>query len=111
MGELWRKSANKDESGEWVSYGGSRLWRMRETASYGGEESKLGGKKGKRKRDGGENGRGGTRLKIIFFSFSFGLMRFNHFHPMDEKKWRHGSEGGIVEFSIYIYIHVGLCIL
>ena len=89
---------NKDESGKWVSYGGSRLWRMRETASYGGEESKLGGGKGKKRRDRGENGRGRYPVENFFFSFSFGWLRFNHFHPMDEKKWRHGTEGGIVEF-------------
>ena len=28
------------------------------TASYGGEESKLGGENGKRRKDGGENGKG-----------------------------------------------------
>ena len=46
--------------------------------------------------------RGGTRFEFFFFSFSFGWLRFSHFHPMDEKKWRHGTKGGIVEFSIYV---------
>ena len=56
------------------------------TASYGGEESKLGGKNGKRRRDGGENGRGRYPVSNFFFFFSFGWLRFNHFHPMAEKK-------------------------
>ena len=65
----------------------SQLWRGRE---------QIRGEKGeKEERTGG----GGTRLKF-FFSFSFGWLRFNHFHPMDEKKWRHGTEGGIVDFSL-----------
>ena len=70
-------------------------------ASYGGEESKLWGKKGGKGGEMGERtGGGGTRFEIFFFfSFSFGWLRFNHFHPMAEKKWRHGTEGGIVEFS------------
>ena len=57
----------------------SRLWRTRETASYGGEESKLGGKKGKRRRDGGENGL--WRYPVEFFRIFFNF--FFLFHYLD----------------------------
>ena len=73
------------------------------TASYGGEESKLGGENRKKGREEGENGRGRYPVSIFFFfSFSFGWLRFNQFHLMAEKKWRYGSEGGIVEFSLFL---------
>ena len=60
---------NKDESGKWVreynevGYGGSRLWRMSEGGEephsqlWRGREQIMGEKRGKRRRDGGENGR------------------------------------------------------
>ena len=58
------------------------------TAGYGGggEESKLEGKRGKGGEMGKRTGGGGTRFEIFFFSFSFGWLRFIHFHPMAEKK-------------------------
>ena len=92
MGELRKSAMEGRETGELrkLAYGGCVRWRGRE------QDSKLGGKKGKRRRNGGENRRGRYPgeffLNFFFFFFHFGWLRFNHFHPMDEKKWRHGTE-------------------
>ena len=80
-----------------LAYGGCVRWSGRE------QESKLGGEKGEndaewgREREGKVPGR--IFFEIFFENFHFGWLRFNHFHPMVEKKWRHGTEGGIVDFS------------
>ena len=68
----------------------SQLWRGREQIRGGKREK---GERGGRERDGKVPGFN------FFFSFSFGWLRFNQLHLMAEKKWRHGTEGGIVEFS------------
>ena len=61
------------------------------------------GEKGEKEERWGREPEGKVPGRIffeIFFFFHFGWLRFNHFHPMDEKKWRHGTEGGIVDFSV-----------
>ena len=69
----------------------SQLWRGRE---------QIRGEKGEKEERWGKERAMEVPGRIFFqffFLFSFGWLRFNHFHPMDEKKWRHGTSGGIVE--------------
>ena len=58
----------------------SRLWR--------GREQIRGGKGEKEERWGREREGEVPGLKFFFFSFSFGWLRFIHFHPMAEKKMK-----------------------
>ena len=78
----------QDEGGEEPH---SQLWRGRE---------QIRGEKREKEERWGRELEGEVPGLNFFFPFSFGWLRFNHFHPMAEKKWRHGTEGGIVEFSI-----------
>lgn len=72
------------------------------TTGYGREESKLGGKKKEMGREQERTGREVPDFKFFYFlfSFSFGWLRFNMFHPIVEKTSRHDTSEGTLKFSL-----------